>query len=119
MNKIINYLKNISIFIIVLFIYLLLISIMGYFEILNYKTINIINYIVMIILFLLLGFKTAHTEQKKGYLNGFLVSLILIIIFLIISLIISKISFSNIVYYISLILSSIIGGIIGVKDKTK
>ena len=117
MNKIINYLKSISMFLIVFFVYLLLISIIGYFELFNYKTINIINYIVMIILFFLLGHKTAYKEQRKGYLNGFLVSLILIIVFFIITLFLTKIKFSNIVYYTSLILSSIIGGIIGVKDK--
>ena len=71
----------------------------------------------MIVLFFLLGHKTAHMEQKKGYLNGFLVSLVLVIVFLIISLFISKIGFSNIVYYMSLILSSVIGGIVGVKEK--
>ena len=71
----------------------------------------------MIILFFLLGFKTAYKEQRKGYLNGFLVSLILVVLFLIISLFLTKIKFTNIVYYMSLILSSIIGGIIGVKDK--
>ena len=117
MNKIINYFKSISMFLIVFFVYLLLISIIGYFEIFNYKTINIINYIVMIVLFFLLGHKTAHMEQRKGYLNGFLVSLVLVIIFLVISLFTSKIGFSNIVYYMSLILSSVIGGIVGVKEK--
>ena len=116
MNKIINYLKSISMFLIVFFVYLLLISIIGYFELFNYKTINIINYIVMIVLFFL-GHKTAHMEQKKGYLNGFLVSLVLVIIFLVISLFTSKIGFPNIVYYMSLILSSVIGGIVGVKEK--
>lgn len=117
MNKIINYFKSISMFLIVFFVYLLLISIIGYFELFNYKTINIINYIVMIVLFFLLGHKTAHMEQSKGYLNGFLVSLVLVIVFLIISLFISKIGFPNIVYYMSLILSSVIGGIVGVKEK--
>lgn len=117
MNKIINYLKSISMFLIVFFVYLLLMSIISYFELFNYKTISIINYIAMIILFFLLGSKTAHMEQRKGYLNGFLVSLVLVIIFLIITLFISKIGFSNIVYYMSLILSSVIGGIVGVKEK--
>lgn len=117
MNKIINYLKNISLFFIVLFIYLLLMSIIYYFELFSYKTINIINYIFMILLFFLLGFKTAYKEQRKGYLNGFLVSLVLIIVFFIITLFLTKIGFSNIVYYMSLILSSVIGGIVGVKEK--
>lgn len=71
MNKIINYLKSISMFLIVFFVYLLLISIIGYFELFNYKTINIINYIVMIILFFLLGYKTAHMEQKKRLFKWF------------------------------------------------
>ena len=117
MNKIINYLKSILLFLIILIIYLIIISLIYYFELINYKTLSIINYIFMIILFLILGIKVSHLERKKGYLNGFLIATTLIILFALISLILGKISFSSLVYYLSLIISSMIGGILGIKEK--
>ena len=117
MNKIINYIKCYLLFLIILIIYLLIISLLYYFEILNYKTVSIINFISSIIMFFILGFKIANIERNKGYYNGFIISLILIIIFTLISLIFFKIDFSSLIYYLSLILSSITGGIIGVIKK--
>ncbi len=117
MNKIINYLKSISLFLILFIVYLLIISLIYYLEILSYNVVSIINYIIILLLFFILGFKTSSLEKNKGYLNGFLISLILCTIFSIITLINSKYSFGSLVYYLSLILSSITGGIIGVSKK--
>ena len=92
-------------------------TIISYTNILNYKTISIINFIVSLIIFFIVGYKISSLEGKKGYMNGFIISLILVILYTLITLIISKLSFSSLVYYLSLILSSIIGGIIGVTKK--
>ena len=105
-------------FLIMIIVYLLIISTFYYFELFNYKTLSIINYISLIIMFFILGFRVTHYERHKGYLNGFLISTILVILFSLVSLIISKLSFSSLVYYLSLIISSMIGGIIGI-GKTK
>ena len=113
----INYLKTILLYLIILTIYLLFINIIYYFEIFTFKTIIILNYIFNLIMFFICGYKIASLEQKKGYLKGFVISTILIIIFTLISLIISKITFTSLVYYLSLITSSIIGGILGVTKK--
>ena len=105
MNKIINYLKSISLFLILFLIYLLIISLIYYLEILSYNTVSIINYIVILLLFFVLGFKTSSLERSKGYLNGFIVSTSICILFSIITLFISKYSFGTLVYYLSLIFS--------------
>ncbi len=118
MNRIINYIKSIFLFIIIFVLYLLLISIVSYFEVLSFKTIGIINYIVILLLFFILGYKSANLEGRKGYLNGFLVSLILISVFLIITLISDKIDLSKVIYFLTLITSSVTGGIIGVRKKS-
>jgi putative membrane protein (TIGR04086 family) len=73
----------------------------------------------MIILFFITGFKYSNRIKKKGYLNGFIISIILIVLFLLFSLIISKIDLTSLIYYLSLILSSITGGIIGVSKSIK
>ena len=112
-----NYLKTILFYFTFLIIYLLFMNIIYYFEIFSFKTIRIVNYIFNIIMFFICGYKIASLEHKKGYLKGFIISLILIIIFSLISLIIHKLTFSSLVYYLSLITSSIIGGIFGVTKK--
>lgn len=114
-----NYIKTIIKYFILIIIYIFIISLLYYFELFNYKTIRIINYIINILLFAYTGYRIASLEQRKGYLNGFLISIILIFLFIILSLIFSKINFSTLVYYLSLISSSITGGIIGVSKKTK
>lgn len=119
MNKIINYLKSISLFLILFIVYLLIISLIYFLEVINYNTVSIINYIIILLLFFILGFKTSILERNKGYLNGFIVSSTLCIIFSLITLFISKYSFATLVYYLSLILSSITGGIIGIQKSAK
>lgn len=117
MYRMINYLKSILLFILIFIIYLLVISLISYYELLPFKVIGIINYIMILILFFLLGYKTSILEGKKGYLNGFLVSIVLITVFIIITLIIDKIDFSKLVYFLTLITASVTGGIIGVQNK--
>ncbi len=117
MNKIIDYLKIYLLFLIMLISYLIFISIFYYFEIINYKTVSIINYIALIIMFFIIGYKISNIRVNRGYLNGFIISSVLVIIFSLITLIMSKITFSSLVYYLSLILSSMIGGIIGINKK--
>lgn len=114
-----NYIKVISKYFIYIFIFILLISILYYFKIFNYKTTRIISYLINILLFSISGYKIASLEQRKGYLNGFIISIFIVLIFLILSIFISKLNFISLVYYLSLITSSIIGGIIGVTKKAK
>ena len=48
-----------------------------------------------------------------------IISIILVILFSLVSLIVSKLTFSSLVYYLSLIISSMIGGIVGVGKSIK
>ena len=117
MNKIYNYLKCYLMFFIILSFYLIIISLITYYELLSYNVLSIIHYIFFLLLFFLLGLRISNLERNKGYLNGFLISLILIIIFSIITLIIDKYTFSKLVYFLTLIATSVTGGILGVQIK--
>ena len=108
------YLKQYLYYFMSLFIYILIISLFYYFRIINYNTLNIINYIFNLLLFFVLGYKISKYKKIRGYLNGFLISVWLIILFSIICLILNSFNISSLVYYLSLIISSIIGGILGV-----
>ena len=85
MNKIINYLKSFGLFCIILVVYLLIMSLLYYFELLSYNTLSIINFIVSILLFFILGFRVSSLEGKRGYLNGFLIAVCVVILFMLVT----------------------------------
>lgn len=115
LGEIMNYLKSFLCFFIYMFIYLIFISIFYYFEVFNNFTLSIINYICVLALFFYLGFNISKKIKFKGYLNGFVVSLVVVLLFSTFTLIFDEFCFSTLVYYLSLMVSSIIGGIVGVK----
>ena len=119
MEKLIIILKNSLKMYIVLTVYLLFISIFYYFEILDYKVINIINYIVILSLYFILGFLTSSKIKSKGYLNGFTAGFLNILIFILFSLITKNMSLNLVIYYTLLILASVVGGIVGVEKIVK
>lgn len=114
MNIILTYLKSIYKFIILFIITLLFSSLFYYFEILDLKVVNIINYIITLLLFFIFGMKLSKIKRSKGYLNGFIIGIIMTLLFSLITIITSKYSLSTLIYYLTLILSSITGGIVGV-----
>ncbi|MCI7083886.1 MAG: TIGR04086 family membrane protein [Tenericutes bacterium] len=117
MNTILAYLKSIYKFIIFFILLLLLTSLFYYLEILDLNIINIINYILTLIMFYMFGLKLSKIKKSKGYLNGFIIGLVMTILFSLITIIVSKYSLNTLIYYLTLILSSITGGIVGVTKK--
>ena len=107
-----KYLKTITFEIILLLILSIISSILFYFDI-----ISDINIIIFIITFLLSGIYISKLSNKKYYLEGIKISLINIILFLLISLIFKyKINF---LYYLLIIITTIIGSLIGRLFKKK
>ncbi len=120
MKKIKSNFKPILVFYGILFIYLLIITIFNYFEIFNYKVIGITSFLLMIILFLFLGFNFGKVSERKGYESGFMSGGLNIILLIILSCIFGKFpNLSSIIYYVILLLFSIIGGIVGKNYKLK
>lgn len=117
MNIILTYLKSIYKFIIFFIILLFITSLFNYLEILDYNIINIINYVLTLLMFYMLGLKLSKIRKSKGYLNGFIIGLIITIIFSLITISLSKYNLNTLIYYLTLILSSITGGIVGVSKK--
>lgn len=117
MNIILTYLKSIYKFIIFFIVLLLITSLFYYLEILDLNIINIINYVLTLLMFYIFGLKLSKIRKSKGYLNGFIIGLIITILFSLITIIVSKYSLNTLIYYLTLILSSITGGIVGVSKK--
>ncbi len=120
MEKIKKYIKPIIYFYITLLSYLIIITTLNYFNIVNYKTVSLISFIVTILLFMMVGFMSALRSNKKGYINGLIVGGFNIILFLFLAFILGTNPKLNIViYFLILLLSSTIGGMFGINYKNK
>ena len=116
MNYLKLLLKNTSICIGILFILNLFITLFSYFNIISNT--SIIKIITLFISLLIGGYLTGINSKEKGWLEGLKFSLIIILIFLVINLLfIKSFNFSNFIYYIIIMISSILGSMIGISKR--
>lgn len=121
MNYIKKLLKPIIYIFITLILSLLLLTTLNYFDVINQNTSTIIKILIPIISFFIGSFILGKNSNKKGWLEGLKLSSILILLFILLNYIIFKQSFQikSIIFYITLIISSILGSIIGINKKNK
>ncbi len=120
MNKVKKYIKPTITWIIFLLLYLLLLVLLNYFQVLKFTTITKINFIVVAIITLILGVTLGKRADKKGYLEGIKFGLIFIGILFILNLIfVRSFSLHMVVYYLIILASSTIGSMLGINLKRK
>lgn len=112
-----NYLKSMLYSIIFILGGLLIITVLNYFNILNGSPLSIIRSIIPLIGIFIGSFRLGKASNKKGYIEGLKYSAIWIFIFLVFNIILSNFSVCSIIYYILLILISVIGSILGINRK--
>lgn len=118
MNKLTYYIKIYSIGLIYILLSNIIISLLYLYTNIPSNINNILLYIVTIILFIYLSFKVSKNSNKKGYISGLITGIINVLIMFILSIIFKNyISINKLIYYISLILFSIVSGIIGINVK--
>ena len=111
MKKYNNYFLNIGYFLISLLVYLVLVSILASLNVLPYKVVSIISFIVICLLFFISGLRAGKNSSKRGYLSGITIGVINILVLLFLGIILRSVpSLKSILYYGILILSSTIGG---------
>lgn len=120
MAKLKFYLKDILYFFGILFLVLMILTFLNYINLIDYKMVSIISFIVTIILFLYSSVRVARKSERKGYKSGLIFSSINILIFMLLSLIMgAKINWSVIIYYLILLISGTLGGMVGINIKKK
>lgn len=93
----------------------LIVTILNYAGIINSKFVNIFKYITPIVSFIIGGIIIGKNSNNKGWFEGIKFSLINVMILTIINLLIFK--NYNIILYIIVLISSILGSIIGINLK--
>ena len=119
-----NYLKMLGksfLYIIsILFFSVIIITILNYFNIFGNKLVTIFKIISALVSIFVGGFIVGKKAKEKGWLEGLKFGIIIITILFLINWIILKqeLNIKNFIYYLILITSSILGGMIGISKKT-
>ncbi len=115
----INYLKNIGYVVLSILVSIFIITILNYFKILTGNSVKIFELIILFISLFILGLLTGRKANKKGYLEGIKIGSIMVVIILLLNLIVFKNKFTllNILYYPLLILTSMIGSMVGITKR--
>lgn len=116
MTKIKDLLKSTLYFIIIVAISSIFITVIDYFSLFNT---NIIKLIIPIFSIFISGYILGTKTSKLGYLAGIKLGSIIIILFISLVLILDKFHIKSLIYYLILLLTSILGSMIGkVKNKS-
>ena len=120
MNKFINYLKYVGIFLIVELMLTFITSLLNLLG-LNSGITSIILFVSNIILFFILSYFNAFMQKKRGLIEGIILGSILIIMMFLIKIILfnGNIGISTLIYYIILFITSLLAGMFGVNKKVE
>ncbi len=115
MKKLMKNVGFYSIFLIIIVFLCSLLNLIGT----NYTITNLLLLIFNILAFFVFSFSTGKTATAKGYIAGLKQGLLFLGVLIIISLISSRNIFtlSTIIYYVVLLLTSLIGGMMGINKK--
>lgn len=116
-NKALSY----FIFIIILAITIIIYTSLLYFGVIssNDNTVKTVSFVMGLVLFLILGLISGLKEKKSGWLAGFTSSLFLVLIVIFINMISKNLTVMSLIKYLAYVISSMLGGIIGVNIITK
>ena len=112
-----NYLFNILLFLIITIVGSIIISLLHYFSILDINIINILKIALPIIAILVSSFRIGKGANKKGYLEGLKFGGIIILIILLTSIILKSFNIKSLIFYLILLISSMLGSMIGITRK--
>lgn len=118
MKKYKSILISVGWFFIALIVYLLFVTTLAHFNIITYKTVSVMSFIFMCLLFMFNGFKIGKRSQKRGYLSGLFIGGINIVLVLFLALIFRSLpQMKSLIYFATLLLSSTLGGMFGINFK--
>ncbi len=98
----------------------LFLTIFSYFDILSTSVLKILKIIVSIIATFAGGFMIGKNSDKKGYLEGIKLGIIYVIIIFLLSILgFSNFKWSNLLFYLIIILSTMLGAMFGINKNIK
>lgn len=114
LKKILNALLT---FFIIIIVGTLFLTLFNYFNILSPKIISILKLIIPLSAIFTSSYRLGKQSEKKGYIEGLKLGSIIIIIFLTLILLLDQFTTKSLIYYLILILTSILSSMIGINRK--
>lgn len=113
------YLKDLMYTLLSILIGMFVFTILNYFNIISDNILNVIKLIFIIGNFIFSGFYLARRSKKRGIIVGLKIGSIISLFMLLITLLglNSIFKWQNLIYYLILVISSMIGGILGKQTK--
>lgn len=119
MSNIKRYLISIGISLGLILVFSLFLNILNYFDLLNKGMYKAILVSFLVISIFIGSYNLGNNSKEKGYLNGIYFGLIISVLFIIFSLLFKEnITISSFIYYLIIVITSSIGGTIGINKKT-
>lgn len=118
-----NYIKKIGKSLLYVFVPILVImfifTILNYFNIMSYKVLNVMKYIVLIVSIFVGGFIFGKNSNNKGWLEGLKFGLIIVVILLLFNYLVFNMPFTikALIYYGTVLATSILGSVLGINKK--
>ena len=113
-----NYIKSSLINILSIIISIFILTIFNYSELLNNNIIDILKLLIVLISVFINSYIIGKNSKNKGYLEGLKFGSIFIIFILLYNLLfISKFNFKIIIYYILILITSMVASTIGINRK--
>ncbi len=94
-----------------------LFTVFNYFDIISGKTLTIIKIIIPLFSLALGGFTLGYGAIKNGWLEGIKIGLIITFIIFIFNIIFTNITLKDLLFYASLIMSAVMGSMLGINVK--
>ena len=117
MKSIKNILKS-SLYVLILFlISSFILTIFNYFNIFDYKIINILKLIIPILSFIFGGYLIGSFSLKNGWLEGLKLSFFISSLLIIFSLILNSFKIEYLIYILIIIVATTFGSMIGINKK--
>ena len=116
-----NFLKTMGLCLTLFLLITLLATALNFFNIITTNTMNLFKMIIPVITILISGIYLGNKAKSKGWKEGLKLSIVIIILLLLIHLIWMRNTFGikNIFYYSILMISSMVGSMIGINIKRK
>lgn len=98
----------------------LFLTIFYYFDILSYNAIKVLKIVISIVSSFIGGFVIGKKSDNKGFLSGIKLGVIYVFIIFLLSILgLSSIKWGNLLFYLMVILSSMLGSMFGINKNIK
>jgi len=118
MNTLIKYITSISITFLLILSFAFITAVSAYFDLFNNAIYKGILLLFLVISIFSGSYYLGYNSNDKGYLRGLIFGMIISIIFLIINIVSNSLNASSFIYFFIIIITSLIGGTIGINKKT-